>query len=85
MCAKTEVCVSQNSSETSFVYPFQEKKPLKWTKFSENRPEFEWVWASDFKTVLLLDRCSSDRHSRFYPEWVWAEAEIMYPDVPDAF
>ncbi len=54
-------------------------KELKWTKFSDERPDCSWVWISDFKTVRLEfwpDCCGNGKDE------VWAKAEIQYPAVP---
>jgi len=63
-----------------YKYWFEVKNSLTWKKFSEETPDFEWVWVSDYTMVELYSLAEMPFGD---PPWsVWAEAHIPYPSIP---
>jgi hypothetical protein len=64
----------------SYKYWFSAENPLKWTKFSDEIPDCEWIWVSDYLMIELYSL--SEMPLRDPHLFVWAEAKIIYPPMP---
>ena len=69
------------ASGFSYIYWFSAKNAHKWTKFSEDYPKCEWVWISDYKKVVLQHATNLHNLDPSNKN-VWAEAKIIFPQVP---